>query len=100
MLTKEGYDCGMAHDGAQALEMIGTGKPGLVFLDVDMPVKNGYETAQAIRSNPEWKDIHIIMLTAKGQEIDEKRGRESGADEYILKPFDPKAILARVKEIL
>ncbi|MEA1967566.1 MAG: response regulator [Thermodesulfobacteriota bacterium] len=100
MLKKEGYHCDIANDGQKALENIGSEKPDLIFLDVDMPVKNGYETAREIRQNPAWKDIHIIMLSAKGQDIDEKRGLEAGANEYILKPFDPRAILARVREIL
>lgn len=100
MFKKEGYVCEIAHDGQEALEKIGSEKPDLIFLDIDMPVKNGYETAREIRQNPEWKDIPIIMLTAKGQDIDEKRGLEAGANEYILKPFDPKAILTRVREII
>lgn len=100
MFQKEGYECMVAHDGQAAIDQIKTVKPALIFLDVDMPKKNGYEVAQEIRSVPEWRDIHIIMLTAKGQAIDKEKGMEAGANEYVLKPFDPRKILIRVKEIL
>ena len=100
MFKKEGYECRMVHDGQAALDQIARDRPDLIFLDVDMPVKDGYVTAREIRENKEWKDIHIIMLTAKGQEVDKEKGLEVGADEYVLKPFDPKALLDRVKEIL
>ena len=100
MFKKEDYECRMVHDGQAALDQIARDRPDLIFLDVDMPVKNGYVTAREIRENKEWKDIHIIMLTAKGQEVDKEKGLEVGADEYVLKPFDPKALLDRVKEIL
>lgn len=100
MLQKEGFEVNVAHDGQRAIEEIGQDKPDLIFLDVDMPKKDGNEVAREIRANPQWKDIHIIMLTAKGQEKDVSKGLEAGADEYVLKPFDPRAILKRVKEIL
>ncbi len=100
MLQKEGFEVNVAHDGQRAIEEIGQDKPDLIFLDVDMPKKDGNEVAREIRANPQWKDIHIIMLTAKGQEKDVSKGLEAGADEYVLKPFDPRAILKRAKEIL
>lgn len=100
MFKKEGYECDTVHDGEAALDLIGTQKPALIFLDVDMPGMDGYETAKAIRENPDWKDIYIIMLTAKGQDLDREKGFQAGTDEYILKPFDPKIILKRVKQII
>ena len=100
MFKKEGYACETAENGKQALDMMGGQKPDLIFMDVDMPVKDGNETVTEIRKNKEWNDIHIIMLTAKGQEADRERGLQSGANEYILKPFDPKSVLKKVKEIL
>ena len=100
MFKKEGYVCETVHDGQGALDRIAAGKPALIFLDVDMPVKDGYEAAREIRANPKWRDVHIIMLTAKGQDLDREKGFQAGADEYILKPFDPRAVLKRVKEII
>ncbi|MBW1758862.1 MAG: response regulator [Deltaproteobacteria bacterium] len=100
MFKKEGYRCQMAHEGQGAIEQIMHDKPDLIFMDVDMPEKDGYETAREIRSNPEWKDIHIIMLTAKGQKTDKKKGLEAGANDYILKPFDPRMTLQKVKQTI
>jgi two-component system alkaline phosphatase synthesis response regulator PhoP len=100
LFQKEGFDVRVAHDGEAALEEIKSGQPDLIFMDMDMPKKNGLETVREIRSNPEWQKIHIIMLTAKGQETDEKAGFEAGVNEYTLKPFDPRAILNRVRELL
>lgn len=100
LFKKEGYEVNVAGDGEAALTEIARERPDLIFLDVDMPRMNGLEAVRAIRTNPDWKDIHIIMLTAKGQESDEQAGLAAGANEYRLKPFDPRAVLKRVREIL
>ncbi len=100
LFQKEGYDPLVAYDGPGAIEQMKKRKPNLIFLDVDIPGKNGYEIAQEVRNSPVWKEIPILMLSAKGQEIDRQKGIESGADEYILKPFDPRAILAKVRTII
>lgn len=100
LFQKEGYHCRVAYDGQAAIEQIKSDKPDLMFLDVDMPRKNGFEVAREIRGLPDFQDIYIIMLTAKGQEVDRKEGVAAGVDEFILKPFDPRATLKRVQEIL
>ena len=100
MLQKEGFDCEVAHDGQVALEKIESEKPDLIFLDVNMPKKDGYEVAREICNNPLWKGIYIIMLSSRGQQDDKKIGLEARANEYFLKPFGPKTILEKVKEIL
>lgn len=100
MFHKEGYHCDIAYDGRTAINLVAREQPGLIILDVDMPVMDGFETAIEIRRNPDWRNIHIIMLSAKGQKIDEKKGLAAGANEYLLKPFDPRAILHRTREII
>lgn len=100
LFKKEGYDVTVAGDGEAALAELQREVPDLIFMDIDMPKKNGLEAVREIRANPDWKGIHIIMLTAKGQDSDQKSGLEAGANEYILKPFDPRAILNRVRDLL
>ena len=100
VLNKEGYDVSVAEDGDQAMAMIRGSKPNIIFLDVMMPKKNGYDVCQEIKSDPALMDIHVVMLTAKDQESERAKGLEHGADEYISKPFSPMKILARVRELL
>ncbi|MEY4767925.1 MAG: hypothetical protein RL637_564 [Pseudomonadota bacterium] len=90
-----------ANNGRDGLEMIETEIPDLVFLDVMMPYLNGFEVCQSVKSNTELADkIYIIMLTAKGQEFDKKKGEAVGANIYMTKPFDPDEILEKAAEIL
>ena len=89
-----------ASDGDEALALIRQELPRLVFLDIMMPKRNGYEVCQAVDQDPELKDTSIIFLTAKGQENDRSRGTSSGALYYITKPFDPDHILGLTKKIL
>ncbi len=96
-LQKEGYTTVMAHDGEEGLKMFETEKPELVLLDVMMPKMDGWEVCRKIRAN---SNVPIIMLTAKGETFDKVLGLELGADDYVVKPFDPKEINARVKAVL
>lgn len=89
-----------APDGISGYEKIASEKPDIVFLDVMMPGKSGFEVCQEVKSNEELKNVYIILLTAKGQEADKTRGLEVGANEFETKPFDPDAILEKVKSIL
>jgi CheY-like chemotaxis protein len=89
-----------ASDGDEALALIRQELPQLVFLDIMMPKRDGYEVCQAVRQDPELKDTTIIFLTAKGQEHDRSRGASSGALYYITKPFDPDHILGLAKKSL
>ena len=100
VLNKGGYDVSFAMDGEQAMTMIRDSKPNILILDVMMPNKSGYEVCNEIKSDPDLRDIHIVMLTAKGQDDDRETALSQGADEYISKPFSPIKILARVKELL
>jgi DNA-binding response OmpR family regulator len=100
VLNREGYTTISARDGDEAVAMIRESRPALVFLDVMMPRKNGFDVCREIKSDPLTSDVHIILLTAKGQESDRALGLAAGADEYMTKPFSPSAVLARVRDIL
>ncbi|MDD5240230.1 MAG: response regulator [Sulfuricella sp.] len=89
-----------AANGAEGLALIERERPQLVFLDVMMPLMNGYEVCAAVRSNPDLAATTIVMLTAKGQEADRTRGLETGAHHFVTKPFDPDEILDLAREIL
>jgi len=100
VLRKEGYDVSSAANGEDAMTKIRESKPNLMFLDVMMPRKNGYEVCQEVKSDSSLSDIHIIMLTAKGQEADRGKGLNAGADELMTKPFSPMMVVDKVKELL
>lgn len=100
VLKKEGFDVEIACNGEEALEKTQQFNPKILFLDVMMPIKDGYKVCKKLKSNPETKDIYIIMLTAKGQIIDKEKGLTIGADEYITKPFAPREIVNKVKKIM
>jgi diguanylate cyclase (GGDEF)-like protein len=99
-LRSAGYDVAVAADGEEALEKAGRLRPDLVLLDVMMPRIDGFEVAQRLRKNPQTANTSIIMLTAKALSADKVTGLQSGADDYIIKPFDPIELLARVKGTL
>jgi diguanylate cyclase (GGDEF)-like protein len=99
-LRSAGYDVSVASDGEEALDKAGTLRPDLVLLDVMMPRIDGFEVAQRLRRNPQTSNTSIIMLTAKALSTDKVLGLTAGADDYIIKPFDPIELLARVKGTL
>ena len=100
VLQKEGYQVATAVNGEEALKKVREDKPSLIFLDIMMPKKNGYEVCQEIKSDSSLKDIHIAMLSAKGQEADKDKALNLGADEFITKPFSPVQVIERVRQIL
>ena len=89
-----------ADNGEDALEIIKEEKPQLVFLDVMMPKMNGMEVCRRVKKELALDDVYIVLLTAKGQELDRQKGHEVGADIYMTKPFDPEAILAKARQVL
>jgi DNA-binding response OmpR family regulator len=89
-----------ASDGEEGLEFIRNERPDLVFLDIMMPKMNGYEVCRIVMDDGTLGDVKIILLTAKGQEVDRKQGLELGAKMYMTKPFDPDEILKVSKELL
>jgi DNA-binding response OmpR family regulator len=100
LMKQAGFQVRTASDGEAALAAIAAELPDLMLLDVMMPRKNGYEVCQAVRANPDWKGIRIIMLTAKGREVEREKGLALGADDYITKPFSTQEVVDRVRELL
>jgi DNA-binding response OmpR family regulator len=99
-LEDEGVSFFTAENGEQALEIIQSEKPKLVFLDVMMPKMNGMEVCRRVKKELGLNDVFIVLLTAKGQELDRQKGQEVGADVYMTKPFDPEKILEKAREVL
>lgn len=100
LMTKAGYEVRVARDGEQALSEIAKAPPDLVLLDAMMPKRDGFDVCQTIRGNPDWADIRVIMLTAKGRDIEREKGLAMGADDYITKPFSTREVVVQVEKIL
>jgi two-component system alkaline phosphatase synthesis response regulator PhoP len=96
----EGVELISASDGLQAWQRAQQENPDLVILDVMMPHMSGYQVCERIRSEPNLKGTYVIMLTAKGQQVDRLQSEQVGADEYITKPFDPDYLICRAADIL
>jgi two-component system alkaline phosphatase synthesis response regulator PhoP len=99
-LEDEGVELLFAENGRQALELIQSEKPDLVFLDVMMPEMNGMEVCYKVKKELNLDPVYIILLTAKGQEVDRQKGLEMGANKYMTKPFDPDEMLEMAEEVL
>jgi len=100
LMTREGYEVALAGDGEAALQAIQDHPPDLVILDVMMPKLNGFDVCQRIRAEPRWQGVRVLMLTAKGREVEMARGLALGADAYVTKPFSTKDLVAEVKRLL
>jgi DNA-binding response OmpR family regulator len=99
-LGMEGYEVITALDGEQALERLKADKPDLVVLDIMMPKLDGYEVCKVIKSNAATKGTPVILLSAKGRNVDQKMGFDVGADDYITKPFSPRKLVERINQLL
>jgi len=100
LMKQSKYQVCTAKDGDEAIHAIETSPPDLILLDVSMPKQNGYQVCETIRANPNWQHIRIIMLTAKGRDIEREKGLALGADEYITKPFSIQEVIDKVKKFL
>ncbi len=100
VFNREGFDVATAGDGVQAMSMIRDSKPNPLILDIMMPNKNGYEVCQEIKSDPELKDIQVLMLSSISNENSRRHAMSQGADDYINKPFSPMQVVTRLKELL
>ena len=100
LLSRASLDVQIAKDGEEALAAIEAHRPSLVLLDVMLPKRDGFEVCEMIRANPDWRDIRIIMLTARGRDADREKGLALGADAYLTKPFSTREVLAKVQKIL
>ncbi len=99
-LGTEDFDLLHATDGEEALQIARAERPELVLLDVNMPKLDGFEVCRHLKSEPETAGIKVVMLTARGADVDRAKGRESGADDYFIKPFSPVQLLNKVYALL
>ena len=99
-LADDGVDLFTAADGDEALEVIEAQHPDLVFLDVMMPRKNGFDVCRAVKQDLGLTETHVVLLTAKGQAYDRQQGEDAGADLYMTKPFDPDELLQHARSVL
>ncbi|MFH0777724.1 MAG: response regulator [Candidatus Eisenbacteria bacterium] len=99
-LGMEGYEVVTALDGEQALAKVKSERPDLVVLDIMMPKLDGYETCRILKTDPQTRHIPVILLSAKGRNVDQKMGFQVGADDYITKPFSPRKLVERINLIL
>jgi DNA-binding response OmpR family regulator len=100
LMKREGFEVAVATDGEAALKSVEEKKPDLVLLDIMLPKKNGFEVCQAIRANPDWQAVKIVMLTAKGRDTEVAKGTALGADAYMTKPFSTKDLIVQVRQML
>jgi two-component system alkaline phosphatase synthesis response regulator PhoP len=96
----QGAEILTAENGEKALQIARAEQPDLVFLDVMMPRMNGFEVCQAIKEDPQMERSFVVLLTAKGQDVDQQRGKQAGADQYMTKPFDPDKLLSLAGKVL
>ncbi len=100
LLKQAGFRVRMVSNGEAALAAIADEPPDLVLLDVMIPGRDGYAVCQAIRANPAWQGVRVLMLTAKGSEIQREKGLSLGADDYITKPFSTRELVGRIRRML
>jgi len=96
----EGYECVTAINGKEALQKARETLPDLIMLDIMMPFMDGFEVCRELKADPSTRDIPVIMLTAKSQQIDIQKGKDVGADDYITKPFRPSTLRKKFNEVL
>ncbi|MBN2070719.1 MAG: response regulator [Candidatus Krumholzibacteriota bacterium] len=99
-IGSEGYQVITASNGEEAIDVARREQPDLIILDIMMPKIDGYEACRIIKTNPLTKNIPVILLTAKGRDIDKRLGYEVGATDYIIKPFSPNKLIDRIQKLL
>ncbi|MBX9946548.1 MAG: response regulator [Reyranella sp.] len=100
LLGMAGYDMVEAHDGAQGVAMAAEHRPDLILMDIQMPVLDGYEATRRIKADPALAAIPIVAVTSYALSGDEQKARDAGCNDYIAKPYSPRQMLAKVREIL
>jgi DNA-binding response OmpR family regulator len=100
LMQRNGFEVKTAGDGEAALRVVNEFRPDLILLDIMLPLKSGYEVCQKIRENPELGAMKVVMITAKGRDIEVAKGLALGADAYITKPFSTQDLLDQVKRLL
>ena len=100
LMRRAGYRVRVARDGEAVLAAVAEEPPDLLLLDVMMPKRSGYDVCQTLRADPALNRVRIVMLTAKGRDVERTKGLALGADDYITKPFSTREVVARIREIL
>nr|WP_290665344.1 response regulator [Ardenticatena sp.] len=100
LMRQAGYDVQIAHNGEEAMALISANPPDVVILDIMLPGIDGFEVCQWIREHKEWDDVKIVMLTAKGRDMEISKGFALGADAYITKPFSTRHLVKEVQRVL
>lgn len=100
LMERAGYETRVATNGQEALDLAEAFRPDLVLLDIMFPVKSGYEVCQRLKSDPATRGIKVVVLSAKGRDVEVAKALELGADAYITKPFSTRELVAKVQELL
>jgi DNA-binding response OmpR family regulator len=100
LMRKQGHDVRVAGDSEEALAAVAAFAPDLVLLDVMLPHRSGYDVCQLLRQRPEWQHIKVVMLTAKGRDVEVAKGQAMGADAYVTKPFSSRELVEQVERLL
>jgi DNA-binding response OmpR family regulator len=100
LMEQAGLEVRVARNGQEAIEMAAEFEPDLILLDVMMPVLSGYQVCQRLKSDPKLRQARVLMLSAKGRDVEVAKGLELGADGYITKPFSTRELVAKVRELL
>ena len=100
LMEQAGFEVAVAEDGEAALAQLAAFRPDLVLLDIMLPRLNGYEVCQRLRAHPDWSSIKVVMLSAKGRELEVSKGLALGADAYVTKPFSTRELIALVQNLL
>ena len=100
LMGQVGYQTRVATNGQEALDLAASFRPDLVLLDIMLPAKSGYEVCQRLKSEPATRDIKVIIVSAKGRDVEVAKALELGADAFIAKPFSTRALVAKVQEML
>jgi DNA-binding response OmpR family regulator len=100
LLQRNGYEVRVARNGEEALNAIERDPPDLVLLDIMMPIKSGYEVCRRIRERPEWAHMKVVMLSAKGRDVEVAKGMGMGADLYVTKPFSTRDLIDKIRALV
>ena len=100
LMRREGYEVAIAADGEAALAALAEARPDLVILDIMLPKLNGFEVCRRLRSDPRWRELKVLMLTARGRDTEVAKGLDAGADAYVTKPFSTRDLVAQIRDML
>jgi DNA-binding response OmpR family regulator len=100
LMRREGYEVAIAADGEAALAALAEARPDLVILDIMLPKLNGFEVCRRLRADPRWRELKVLMLTARGRDTEVAKGLDAGADAYVTKPFSTRDLVAQIRDML